>query len=524
MLSNEVRNHLWGRLVPFWEGLRDRENGGFYGWMDSGLTVDREADKGCILNSRILWFFSNAAICLAGEEGERAALSGGAALPGAGGQPARQGEQAQSPQREQDRAEVLKECADWAYRFLRDRCVDAERGGVYWSLDYRGRPEDTTKHTYNQAFAVYALSSYYRAYRDREALELAERLIGVIEGRCFDAQGYKEALDIDFCPIANDKLSENGVMADRTMNTLLHVLEAYTEYLAACREAEQVSGVLSRTAGEGRSLAEGRKRREAGTLEDAEHGEERSLAEDRKRREVGALEDAEYGEEQVRERCQAKPTDAAAMGAAKGAGCGRSLEPGSPGAWRRTVEEKLRWILNLVAERVYNPELRRQEVFFDLHMESLIDLHSYGHDIEAAWLIDRCLEVLGDEGLARRMSPILRSLEAEVYEKAYARHSLANECERGVVDEKRVWWVQAEGVVGFYNAYQKTGERRYLEAAEDIWGFVRAHLVDERPEGEWFWYTDIEGNPALEKPIVEPWKCPYHNGRMCMEIVRRSAG
>ena len=177
-----------------------------------------------------------------------------------------------------------------------------------------------------------------------------------------------------------------------------------------------------------------------------------------------------------------------------------------------------------MAERVYNPERRRQGVFFDLHMESLIDLHSYGHDIEAAWLIDRCLEVLGDEGLTRRMSPMLRSLEAEVYERAYAHHSLANECERGVVDEKRVWWVQAEGVVGFYNAYQKTGERRYLEAAEDIWGFVRAHLVDERPEGEWFWYTDIEGNPALEKPIVEPWKCPYYNGRMCMEIVRRSAG
>ena len=368
MLSNEVRGHLWGRLVPFWEGLRDRENGGFYGWMDSGLTVDREADKGCILNSRILWFFSNAAICLAGEEGERAALSGGAALPGAGGQPARQRarerEQAQSPQREQDRADALKECADWAYRFLRDRCVDAERGGVYWSLDYRGQPEDTTKLTYNQAFAVYALSSYYRAYRDREALELAERLIGVIEGKCFDAQGYKEALDIDFCPIANDKLSENGVMADRTMNTLLHVLEAYTEYLGACRE-EQAFGVFSR----------------------------------------------------------------------------RGLEPGRPGAWRRTVEEKLRRILNLVAERVYNPELRRQEVFFDLHMESLINLHSYGHDIEAAWLIDRCLEVLGDEGLTRRMSPMLRSLEAEVYERAYAHHSLANECERGVVDEKRVWWV-----------------------------------------------------------------------------------
>ena len=327
MLSDEVRGHLWGRLVPFWEGLRDRENGGFYGWMDSGLTVDREADKGCILNSRILWFFSNAYLTLGGE--------------------------------------TLLLDARHAFLFLKEHCMDREYGGVYWSLDYTGEPEDTTKHTYNQAFAVYALSSYYRAYRDREALELAERLIGVIEGKCFDAQGYKEALDIDFCPIANDKLSENGVMADRTMNTLLHVLEAYTEYLGACREAEQAFGVFSR----------------------------------------------------------------------------RGLEPGRPGAWRRTVEEKLRWILNLVAERVYNPELRRQEVFFDLHMESLIDLHSYGHDIEAAWLIDRCLEVLGDEGLTRRMSPMLRSLEAEVYERAYAHHSLANECERGVVDEKRVWWV-----------------------------------------------------------------------------------
>lgn len=419
MLSDELRSHLCGRLLPFWKGLRDKEHGGFYGWMDSELRVDRKAVKGCILNSRILWFFSNAYLSL-----------GEASQPG-----------------EENGADGLREYADWAYRFLRDKCVDAERGGVYWSLDYRGQPEDTTKHTYNQAFAVYALSSYYRAYRDREALELAERLIGVIEGRCFDAQGYKEALDIDFCPIANDKLSENGVMADRTMNTLLHVLEAYTEYLGACRE-EQAFGVFSR----------------------------------------------------------------------------RGLEPGRPGAWRRIVEEKLRWILNLVAERVYNPELRRQEVFFDLHMENLIDLHSYGHDIEAAWLIDRCLEVLGDERLTRRMSPMLRSLEAEVYERAYAHHSLANECERGVVDEKRVWWVQAEGVVGFYNAYQKTGERRYLEAAEDIWGFVRAHLVDERPEGEWFWYTDEAGNPALEKPIVEPWKCPYHNGRMCMEIMRRSAG
>lgn len=414
MLRDELRNHLCDRLLPFWEALRDARHGGFYGWMDSGLKVDTEAEKGCILNSRILWFFSNASLCLGTAEDW----------------------EAQKRTRKQCVAgepDALREYADWAYVFLRDRCMDKERGGVYWSLDYRGRPEDTTKHTYNQAFAVYALSSYFRAYHDEEALELAEQLIQVIEDKCFDGYGYREALDIVFCPIANDKLSENGVMADRTMNTLLHVLEAYTEYLLAGREAG---------------------------------GERR---------------------------------------------------------WQQIVTEKLHWILNLVAERVYNPARRRQEVFFNLHMESLIDLHSYGHDIEAAWLMDRCLETLGDEELSKRLSPILRSLEAEVYEKAYVRHSLANECERGVVDEKRVWWVQAEGVVGFYNAWQKTGQSRYLKASEDIWGFIKSHLVDGRDGGEWFWYTDADGNPAMEKPIVEPWKCPYHNGRMCMEIMRRSA-
>ncbi len=479
MVSDAFKSHLCGRLIPFWERLRDGQYGGYYGWMDSGLEVDREAVKGCILNSRILWFFSNAAMCLEGEDfrgcrKEAGHWPDGAMAPG-------------TEDEQECRADSLREHADWAYAFLRDKCMDAERGGVYWSLDYKGQPEDTTKHTYNQAFAVYALSSYFRAFHEREALELAGRLIQVIEDRCFDEYGYKEAQDIAFCPIANDKLSENGVMADRTMNTLLHVLEAYTEYLLACREAERFLGRDWRTASEGNCPA----------------------AEER--------------------RWQESPGEEA--GSALRGDCRTALDESLPAAdrdvygkrrWQQVVTEKLYWILNQVAEHVYNPARRRQEVFFDLHMNSLIDLHSYGHDIEAAWLMDRCLEALGDEELSRRLSPMLRCLEAEVYEKAYAHHSLANECERGVADEKRVWWVQAEGVVGFYNAYQKTGERRYLEAAEDIWGFIQEHLVDERPEGEWFWYTDAEGNPALEKPIVEPWKCPYHNGRMCMEIIGRS--
>lgn len=88
------------------------------------------------------------------------------------------------------------------------------------------------------------------------------------------------------------------------------------------------------------------------------------------------------------------------------------------------------------------------------------------------------------------------------------------------MDTTRIWWVQAEAVVGFLNGYQKSPEHReYLEAAEDIWNYIRDHQIDKRCS-EWFWAVDESGNP-VEKPMVDPWKCPYHNGRMCFEVIRR---
>ncbi len=386
-MVNEMREHLVNKLLPFWKNLKDEEYGGFYGWVDTELKVDRKAVKGCILNSRILWFFSNAWMALQDQQ--------------------------------------LKEYADHAYAFMKEHCLDRERGGVYWSVTYDGQPEDTTKHTYNQAFAIYALSSYYAASGNEEALTMARELQEVIETRCFDEHGYKEALDVNFQPTDNDKLSENGVMADRTMNTLLHVFEAYTELL--------------RVSGNG------------------------------------------------------------------------------------TAAAKLRWMMDLIADKIYNPTLHRQEVFFDNDMNSLIDLHSYGHDIETAWLVDRGVEVLGDPAYAKKMAPITADLEQNVYETAYSSHSLRNECERGVNDEWRIWWVQAESVVGFYNAWQKAPQKEYFrEAAEDIWHFIREYVVDSREGSEWYWRTDESGRPDQGKPIVEPWKCPYHNGRMCMEIMKRA--
>jgi len=387
-LRKEMSDHLQQKLIPFWESLKDEEYGGYYGYMDYDLRVDKEYEKGCILNSRILWFFS-AAYRLLGDV-------------------------------------RLRRDADHAWEFLRRFFVDAEHGGVYWSVTYDGKPLDTTKHTYNQAFAVYALSAYYDATGNEEALMLAGVLQQIIENKCVDEYGYLEALDREFHPQSNEKLSENGVIADKTMNTVLHVFEAYTEYYRVTKD--------------------------------------------------------------------------------------------------EFTAKRLRRMLDLIADKIYNPAKRRQEVFFDKEWNSLIDLHSYGHDIETSWLVDRGLEVLGDDAYAEKLAPITRALAEHVYERAYRNHSLLNECERGVDDGTRVWWVQAEAVVGFMNAYEKetgSGKEKYLDAAREIWAYINRYLIDKRVGSEWFWCVDGNGT-ASGRPIVEPWKCPYHNGRMCMEIIRRT--
>ena len=205
-LAAEAKHELLTHIIPFWRGMRDDKFGGYYGYLSYDLALDEKAEKGCILNSRITWFFANAYLLykdggISEEECEAAGFKG---------------------------EDLLAE-AKHGYEFLREHCIDKEYGGIFWSLNYDGTPLDTTKHTYNQAFCIYALSSYYDAAGDKEALELAFSLFDIIEERCTDEIGYLEAFTRDFKPESNEKLSENGVLADKTMNTLLHVFEAYTE-------------------------------------------------------------------------------------------------------------------------------------------------------------------------------------------------------------------------------------------------------------------------------------------------------
>lgn len=384
-LAHEVRRELTDRIIPFWKRLRDDEHGGYYGYMDFDLKVDKEYEKGCILNSRILWFFANAYMTL------------------------------------KDKS-LLAEAAH-AYSFMRDCCEDKEYGGVFWSVTYDGLPLDTTKHIYNQAFAIYALSSYYAASNDSSALEFAMSLFEKIETIGTDSYGYLESFNRKWELEDNDKLSENGLLADKTMNTLLHVLEAYTE-LYRVNKDEKVRSALVK-------------------------------------------------------------------------------------------------ILGAFRNQVYNEKTNRLEVFFDEKMNTISDLYSYGHDIEASWLLDRAATVLSDDKIKADTNAYTNKLVAEVYNEALADGAMNNECFKGVVDTTRVWWVQAEAMVGFCNCYEKTGEEKYKDITEQLWDYIKNYIIDKREGSEWFWDLDKDNNPVSRKPIVEPWKCPYHNGRMCMEIIRR---
>lgn len=186
------------------------------------------------------------------------------------------------------------------------------------------------------------------------------------------------------------------------------------------------------------------------------------------------------------------------------------------------VSAAMERILDLYLTKIYDPVLCRQKVFFDLDYNSLIDLHSYGHDIESSWLMDWGTALLGKPELTAKVSQVDQELADTIYRRAYRDHSVLNECERGVDDTHRVWWVQAESVLGFLNAWEKTREERFRQAAVDVWRYIGEVIADRRPGGEWFWRVDENGLPDQDKPIVEPWKCPYHNGRMCLEILRRN--
>jgi mannobiose 2-epimerase len=396
--KQEVEIMARENILPFWQKMADEQYGGFYGEADFFGKINKTSDKGGVLASRILWTFS-AAYSLFKDENYKAS-------------------------------------AAHARDFLFNAFFDKEHGGVYWLVDNTGKPLQTRKQFYNIAFSVYAFSEHYLAFGDQTSQDMAIALFDVLEKYGYDPVqgGYIEARIRDWQNIDDFRLSGKDLNSPKSMNTNLHVLEAYT--------------VLTR------ALLEGS---------------------DNQKRVKNALEN----------------------------------------------------LLRLTLTKIVNKNWHF-ELFFDMNWNSLSKEVSWGHDIEGSWLMYEAALAVGDENLINEVKNAAVAIANVIHAKAldYKNGNLENGgLLSGVNDEgqiltKKEWWPQAEAVVGFYNAYELSGEKKYLDAANGIWEYIKNHFADNT-NGEWHNELDADNKPDTKMPKAGFWKCPYHNARACFEIIKR---
>ncbi len=420
MMRLEMQDVLENNILPFWlEKMQDNENGGFYGRIDGSGVLHPDAEKGAILNARILWTFSAAYRVLEKEE--------------------------------------LLEAATRAKDYLVDHFIDPEYGGVYWSVDYKGEPLDTKKQFYAIAFAIYGLSEYARATGDREALEYALDLYDCIEEHAFDDEqnGYIEACTREWGKIGDMRLSELDANYPKSQNTHLHIMEAYANLLRCLKEMRS------------------------------------------------------------QEQCDYVP----AIGSVLPVGI--SVPPET----MVNVEGALRNIIGIFIDKILNLETSHLDLFFDMDWtRGAGHLESYGHDIECSWLLHEAALVLGDENLLEKVENIVQKV-AKASEKGLREDgSMIHEAnlDTGHVDDDLHWWVQAENVVGWFNVWQHFGDEEAFKKSEKCWHYIKENLVDF-DNGEWFWSRHPDGTLNTVDDKAGFWKCPYHNSRMCLEIIERTA-
>jgi mannobiose 2-epimerase len=390
-LRTAALRELGDDILWFWASkVADRTQGGFFGAVSEDGVPDSEAGKGGVLNARILWTFS-------------------AAL------------------RNQPSA-LNREMADRAFDYLISRLWDAEHSGLFWAVDHLGRPADTRKQTYGQAFGIYGLAEYFRATGVGEALDRAIELFEDVETKAFDreAGGYWEARGRDWSPIDDIRLSEIDLNAPFSMNTHLHVLEAYATLALVWSDPRP--------------------------------------------------------------------------------------------------RARLRAVLEIMLERVYDAATGHLVLFFDERWRPLSSVVSYGHDIEAGWLMCEAADVLGDPALsARAEAAAIELTDAVLAQGCDAQFGgiYNDRTAEGRVNTDKDWWPQAEAVVGFLNAYRLSDRREHLEAALDTWRFIDAHIVDHA-RGEWYTRVTRDGSPVAGLTKVDFWKCPYHDARAMLEIAHRA--
>ena len=186
------------------------------------------------------------------------------------------------------------------------------------------------------------------------------------------------------------------------------------------------------------------------------------------------------------------------------------------------LECQLRNLIELFTDRILDIETGHLRLFFDDDWNSRHDMVSYGHDVEASWLLHEAALLIGDKRLITRIEPLVIEIAEAASEGLLPGAGMIYEMNRscGSIDAERHWWVQAEAIVGYVNLYQHFDDRLSLLRAVRCWEFVKRHLVDN-DNGEWFWGIRADGTVNRAEDKAGFWKCPYHNGRMCMEIMER---
>ena len=406
-------------ILRFWsEKMVDHAHGGFYGRMDGHGVLYPEAEKGAILNARILWSFSAAYRIL--------------------------------------KKPAYLQMATRAKEYFIEHFIDREFGGVYWSVDFMGNPLDTKKQFYAIGFAIYGMSEYARATGDREALDYAIELFECIENHAFDAKynGYIEACTREWGEIADMRLSELDANFPKSQNTHLHIIEPYANLYRCLKEF------------------------------------------------------------QAKESCDYVPV----LGSVLPVGVSVPQET------INRVEGALRNIISIFTDKILNPETHHLDLFFEMDWtRGAGHLESYGHDIECSWLMHEAALVLGDPYVLEKVEPIVREV-AKASEKGLRPDgSMIHEANltTGHVDDDLHWWVQAENVVGWFNLYQHFHDEDALQKALHCWDYIKSQLIDW-DHGEWFWSRHPDGSLNLIDDHAGFWKCPYHNSRMCLEIIERT--
>lgn len=372
------------RIFAFWsEGMIDQPYGGFYGRIDGKGQLHPDTNKGAVLNCRILWTFAAAYRTF--------------------GNP------------------TYLHVAERAFHYIANYFVDNTYGGLYWELNAKGDVLETKKQLYAQAFAIYGLSEFYLATSHAKALELAIDLFRLLEKyRDTRHGGYFEAFSRSWQPLTDMRLSLKDANEKKSMNTHLHVLEAYTNLYRVWRD----------------------------------------------KRLQGALLD----------------------------------------------------LLVTFENKIVNPASSHLNLFFDETWAVKSTRVSYGHDIECAWLLLEAATALGEPALKESIQLLALNIANAAQEGLQHDGSMIYEKTPTEADTDRHWWVQAEAVVGFMHIYRITHDTRYLGFAKNVWAYIQNHLIDYAT-GEWFWSVNDKGQPNRNDDKAGFWKCPYHNGRMCLEMI-----